>query len=135
MKARMHAVSVLLFTPRGIPLVRDRTKPTPHYWKLPGGKGMPGHDSPAGIAVKKIQKKIGVSLAEGDLTLAHTEDRGDHDFSLFVARLPKVDVVEEKGPDGEEVSFFDPQEMLGMGNLFPNHRPLVQSQLAPHRSR
>ncbi|MBI4118340.1 MAG: NUDIX domain-containing protein [Parcubacteria group bacterium] len=130
MTGRPQTVSVLLFTRHGIPLLKDETKPAPHYWKLPGGKGGPGNETPQGIAIRKIKEKVGISLSAGDLTLVQSQDRGDHDFSFFVARPHRETKPKNRGEGGEIIELFDPQEILDIGDLFPNHRSLVQGQLS-----
>ena len=112
MEPRTQAVAILLFIPGGIPLVRNKSKPDPHYWKLPGGKGIPKHDNTKRIALGKLKKEIGVCLAEKDLTLVHSENRGNHDFSLFIARprLKKNQNSESVDETEKKLNFFHPKQ-------------------------
>lgn len=124
-----HAVAVLIVTPRGIPLVRDPKKPTPVFWKLPGGRG-DATETAKGCAVREIQEELGVSLKESELTAVYSEDKGSHTLTIFRATLTTLPQMKSRGDEGEEIGVFLPRDILAMKDFFPNHRAVIEQILA-----
>ena len=123
-----HAVAVLLVTPNGIPLVRDFNKPSPIFWRLPGGRSE-ATETAESCAVRKLEKKLGVSLSESDLTVVHSEDRGSHVLTIFRADLAVLPQMKLEGDGYEEIGVFLPRDILTKDDFFPNHRKVVGSIL------
>jgi ADP-ribose pyrophosphatase YjhB (NUDIX family) len=118
------AVAVLCIAPEGIPLVRNPRKPTPHFWKLPGGKGKPG-ETPEEAAVRELEEETGIRVSMLDLGLVDQEDRGDHVIYVFRVEVPNLAGLLTRGDEGEEVKVFMPEEILGMKDFFLPHRDAV----------
>lgn len=123
-----NAVAVLIITPQGIPLVRDLKKPSPVFWKLPGGRGEE-NETAEGCAVREIMEEVGMTLSEDQLAVIYTQDKGDHVLTIFQASLPTLPPLKSKGEGDEEVRVFDHQEILTMPDFFPNHRKVVETIL------
>lgn len=80
---------VLVTTPQGIPCVRDTNKPTPHYWKLPGGVGEEG-ETPEQCGVREILEEVGVQLSPNDLHRVDKQELDGHDRYYFLADLREL---------------------------------------------
>jgi ADP-ribose pyrophosphatase YjhB (NUDIX family) len=119
-----YAVSVIVETPDGIPLVSDPKKPIPRYWKFPGGRGETG-ETPAETAARELKEETGIEIEAEDLTLLHSEERADHNFFLFHAKLASPVSLLGMGSEGENVRFFKNAEIDSMLDFFPNHRALA----------
>lgn len=123
-----YAVAIAVHTPSGIPLVSDPKKPVPRYWKLPGGRSMPG-EVPEETAIRELREETGIALTVHDLTLLHEEHRADHGFFLFSATVIRPVTLPEKGGDGELVQIFAEEKIRTMPDFFPNHRVLAHTFL------
>ncbi len=113
-----------------IPLVCDRAKPKPHYWKYPGGKGE-GDETPEATAIREVEEETGIVLTKDALQELFRENRGTHTFVLFEAqaRLPQPG-LKQRGNEGENVALFVPGEMLTMMDFFPSHHRASKMRLA-----
>jgi ADP-ribose pyrophosphatase YjhB (NUDIX family) len=126
-----HATAVLLVTPQGIPVVRDLKKPTPIFWKLPGGRSKESAAETAkGCAIRELTEEIGVSLSENDLTIIYSLDKGNHTLTIFRADLTVLPQIKSQGDDGEEIRVFAPKDLLAEQSFFLNHRKVVEEILA-----
>jgi 8-oxo-dGTP diphosphatase len=123
-----YAVSVIVETPDGIPLVSDPKKPIPRYWKFPGGRGE-AHETPAETASRELMEETGVQIEPKDLTLLHSEERSDHNFFLFHIRLNSPVSLLQIGSEGENIRFFKHEDLKNMPDFFPNHRALAEKFL------
>lgn len=124
-----HAVAVLLITPSGIPLIRDPKKPSPVFWKLPGGRSE-GAETATQCALREVEEEIGISLSADDLTVIHAEDKGSHILTIFQARLAALPQMKSRGNEGEEINLFAPRNIIAMRDFFPNHRKVVGGVLS-----
>ena len=124
-----YAVAVIVVTPQGIPLVWDPKKPSPIYWKFPGGQG-DGLEIREDCAVRELEEETGISLSTGQLQLVAQEDRGDHTFFLFQADLLFLPGLKQQGDEGERIKVFKPRQILGMQDFLPGHHRIGRSILA-----
>lgn len=124
-KTRDQVVAVLVISPDGIPLVRDPKKPTPVYWKAPGGRGNPS-ELAEHVAVREVQDEIGVSLSAEDLFLQDKDDGGSHVRYFYVARVQALRGLKVQGDEHEEVRIFSPQEILSLPDFFRPHRKIFK---------
>lgn len=125
------AAVVMVLTPKGVPMVKDPTKPLPQFWKLPGGKGELGEDGRM-CAARELEGETGIVVDEDDLReIQPEEDRGDHVFSAFCIQLPQVPKgILETGDEGEEVRIFRPAEIRKMrGEILRYHLGLINRTL------
>lgn len=123
------AVAVLIVSPQGIPLVRDPRKPPPRYWKLPGGRGQKP-ETPEHCAIREIRTEIGLALLTGELKEVFREDRDDHSYHFFYARVRDLASLRSAGEEGEIIRVFHAAEALEIEELFPRHRRLAGLILA-----
>ena len=127
MKHSQYAVAILVESPQGIPLVRDPMKPPPLYWKLPGGKSEQG-ESALQAAVRELSEEIGIHLAKQNLRLAHQEQREDHMFILFQAKLSSLPSLKIRGEGDEEIKVFTSKQIANMPDFFPPHKKVLSNQ-------
>src|SRR4051812_38920514 len=118
---RAYAVAVLLITPAGIPLIRDPKKPTPVFWKAPGGRGHRGETAEE-AALREVKEEIGITLKKEDLVIVSKEDKESHVLVLFMAEVNPSEPFKSIGDEGEEIKIFPASEILSMSDFFPNHR-------------
>ena len=123
-----YAVAVLIITPNGIPLIRDPKKPSPVFWKAPGGRSNAGEGSEA-AAIREIKEELGIALQKDDLVLLREEDKGSHVLAFFTAKLEALPALKARGDEGEEIRLFSPEDILSMADFFPNHRKIFESTL------
>jgi len=121
-----YAVAILVDSPQGILLVRDPSKPTPVYWKLPGGRSRKG-ESAKEAASRELNEETGISVPAEDFQLLHQEARNDHSFMLFSATLTSLSQLKTKGEDNEDVALFSRQQIVDMDGFFPPHRKVLSS--------
>ncbi len=114
------AVAVIVETPGGIPLVCDRTKPLPHYWKFPGGRSMPG-EKPVQTAVRELFEETGIRVRQEQLALVREENRGKHSFFLFQVSVSETPALRARGGGGELVKLFPRKGIETMPDFFPSH--------------
>lgn len=126
--AKGHAVAVLVVSPEGIPLIRDPKKPSPIYWKLPGGRG-DASETAEECAIREIQQEIGVLLLAEALEVIFAEDRGNHILTIFRADLPTLPQLNVYGDEGEQIGIFSPTDIISLQDFFPNHRKVVEEVL------
>ncbi len=122
---RDHVVAVLITSPDGIPLVRDRKKPPPLYWKVPGGRGNPGELAEE-VGVREVKAETGLALTADDLILCGKRDANLYILSFFVARVPSLRGIKVQGDEGEEVTVFSTQEVLSLADFFLPHRRVFE---------
>jgi 8-oxo-dGTP diphosphatase len=119
-----YAVSVLIKSPKGIPLVWDPRKKNP-YWKLPGGRSEKD-EFPATTAIREIKEETGLIIKEKDLQLIYKEDRDNHFFVLFKTKLPSLSGLKAIGNEMEQVKIFSVQKIKTLKNFFLNHRKILE---------
>lgn len=123
-----YAVAIIVSTPQGVVVVRDSKKPTPHFWKFPGGRNHPG-ETPPETAQRELQEETGLTLDLNSLTMVHQEARGDaehlHHFFCFKASLANTPTLPARGLSGEEVCYVPKEKIPAMPDFFPNHKPLL----------
>jgi ADP-ribose pyrophosphatase YjhB (NUDIX family) len=132
--APAHAVAIVCVTPAGIPLVRDWNsgKPSPIYWKLPGGTGEFG-ETPEDTALRELEEETGIAL--GDARLLKTlfvEKKRDHTHFFFLVTLDYVPTLAEVGAeDKEEIRMYTREQIARMPGLIlmPSHRPVIEECL------
>lgn len=117
-----YAVAIIVESPQGIPLVRDFKKPSPLYWKLPGGRSEEGETAEE-TAARELQEEIGIILKTETLQLIHQENRGNHVFAVFRTRLPSLLKLKTGGE--EDVKLFTLQQIADMQDFFPPHRKVL----------
>ena len=118
------AAVVLIVTPLGIPLVRDPAKPSPIFWKLPGGHGEAGEDARM-CAVREAKEETGLDLSDSELKEVDVMAKDSHTLTIFQAKLSSLDGLQKEGNEGEEVRVFSPSEILSMDDFMPNHYSAV----------
>ena len=123
-----HAVAILVITPQGIPLVRDPKKPSPVYWKLPGGRSVEGETAEQ-CAVRELEQEVGVYLSSTNLEIMFAEDKGNHILTIFQSQLNNLPLLNSQGNEGEEVGVYTPRQILSMEDFFPNHLKVVKRTL------
>jgi ADP-ribose pyrophosphatase YjhB (NUDIX family) len=116
-----HAVAVLIVTPQGIPLIRDPKKPAPVFWKAPGGRGG-ANETAKSAAAREVREETGLVLSEDNLEPILEENRGSHILTLFIAKLPSLPPLKDRGDEGEEIRAFPAKEVLSLPDFFPNHK-------------
>lgn len=126
--AKGHAVVVLIVSPEGIPLIRDPKKPSPIYWKLPGGRG-DASETAAECAIREIEQEIGILLLEEALEILFSEDRGSHTLTIFRHDFVVLPPLAACGDEGEQIGLFRAREILSLEDFFPNHRRAVEEVL------
>jgi len=118
---RGFAVSVIVITPDGIPLVKEKELNRIPFFKFPGGK-RDGRETPVACAVRELQEETGLVLNPSDLVLLLEQNRRTHDYYLFGARSPSLNGLKKVGDEGEYVGVFSLQDLLvRQGDIFPNH--------------
>jgi 8-oxo-dGTP diphosphatase len=115
-----HATAVLVVTPEGIPLVRDPRKPSPVYWKLPGGRSKEGETAKQ-CAVRELREEVGITLQESDLREVASKDKNGHTMTIFHAELGSLPKLRMVGDEGEEIGVFKASQILDRDDFFPNH--------------
>ncbi len=122
-KYRDFAVIVVLVTPGGIPMVRERRPGRVPYLKFPGGK-RDGEETPEKCAVREMDEETGAKIDPEKLVLLHWEDRDTHDFFVFGLKLPELPVLKHTGDEGEEVGAYSREGLKGRKDVFPKHREI-----------
>ena len=128
-----HAVSVIVITPDGIPLIQDIYKPKPHFWKFPGGR-QEGSETPEVTAQRELAEEVGIELDLEQLELLYQETRpgrdgGGHDFFLFRAVLPETPPMKTRGNEDEHVELISKNALRALienDSFFPNHRQFAE---------
>ena len=123
-----YAVSIIVETPDGIPLVLDPKKPIPRYWKFPGGRNEAG-ESPQDTASRELKEETGIQIEADKLVLLHFEERSDHNFFLFQAKLETTPTLLAHSPEGEQIQLFPREGIKNMPDFFPSHRSLAEKFL------
>lgn len=127
-KLQGAAVAVLIITPQGIPLIKDLKKPSPQYWKLPGGRSDKGETAEE-TALREIKEETGISLRADDLTVIYENDKETHTLMFFKAELDELPPLKEQGDGGEEIAVFSSEKILSLPDFFPNHLNIVKDYL------
>jgi ADP-ribose pyrophosphatase YjhB (NUDIX family) len=116
-----YVAVVLIITPYGVPLVRDRRMLQPHYWKLPGGKGEPG-ETPEKTAARELLEETGLEVKATDLQVIACVQKKNHCIYIFWGELPDVRHIKQNGDEGEEVKVFPTADVPFMEDLLPLHK-------------
>jgi ADP-ribose pyrophosphatase YjhB (NUDIX family) len=106
-----------------IVLVKNESKPVPHFWKFPGGRKEPGETAEE-TAVREIQEETGLIIYKPKLL--SEESRGNHWFYLFEVEVDDFSHLKSIGEDGEIVSLFPNTEINNMVDFFPPHRDILK---------
>jgi len=114
------AAVVLIVTPLGIPLVRDPSKPSPIFWKLPGGHGEAGEDARM-CAIREAKEETGLDLSDSELKEIDVMFKDSHTLTIFQTEIASLNGLQKQGNEGEEVRVFSPSEVLFMDDFMPNH--------------
>ena len=123
-----YASIVLVVGPDNeVALVIERTKPTPHYWKLPGGGGEKGED-PFITALRETEEETGLKIKLQDLHHLVTVPRRNHDQHFFLAITQSFETIAKRGAEGENVARFKLDEIMPMLDFFPPHRTVLEEQ-------
>jgi len=119
------AVAVFIESPEGIPLVRDPHKPSPHFWKFPGGRSEE-NESAQQAAVREIREEVGLNIRIQDLEKVFEEDRGNHFFVFFKTKVSSLEGLTSAGNEDEEVKIFSLNEVRQMEDLHFNHKKALE---------
>lgn len=123
-KASSWLASVVVIGPDNlVPLVMDKSKERPYFWKFPGGRSEPG-ETPTQTARREVEEETG--LVVSDLELLTQEPRSGHVAFLFAATTESFETLKERGNDGEFVRLIHPRELVGMKKFLPQHRDLLR---------
>jgi 8-oxo-dGTP pyrophosphatase MutT (NUDIX family) len=117
---RDFAVIVILVTPQGIPMVRERKPNRIPFLKYPGGK-RDGEETPEQCAAREMEEETGARVDPEKLILLERQDRGTHDFFAFGIKLPELPVLKHTGDEGEEVGVYSREGLKMRKDVFPKH--------------
>lgn len=120
-----YAVVALIVSPQGIPLVKDFKKPSPNYWKLPGGRSEE-KETPTEAIIREIKEEIGLSFKPKDMELIYEEEREGHNFYLFQTNPVSVEGLKSIGNEEEKVKLFLPEEIKNLPDFFPPHLKILK---------
>ena len=119
------AVIVAVDSKDQVPLVIERSKPQPHYWKFPGG-GSDGAETPAQTAQRELYQETGLWLPLEAFIQIDFEDINGHGKYFFFAQTETLESLVETGDEGEEVATFNLGEILsGELKILPAQQKLV----------
>lgn len=128
--------AILVWSPQGIPLVRDPTKPRPHYLKLPGGNGDADLDRDVVDAViRELLEETGIEVSRGEVYPIGAEARRNHTITFFMAYVDDLEErgLKEVGDGGEQVSVCPHEKFWGLisspsrdSDFFEPHRSMLQ---------
>lgn len=117
-KADQSAVVLIVGPGNKVPLVIEPDKPSPHYWKCPGGEHEDG-ESPAEMAAREVEEEVGLRLSPEDLILIATPlILGEHTKFHYLGFATSWDGLKSYGDEGEIVRLLD-LAMLGRLNFLP----------------
>ena len=122
------AVAILVLSPEGVPLVYDESKPLPIFWKLPGGKGKDTDRHAKDAAQRELEEETGVCVPVDDLVPLFSENRGNHNFTLFGVKVSKglnELGLKKRGNEGERVGVFKCDQLDKMMDFFPPHLKML----------
>jgi ADP-ribose pyrophosphatase YjhB (NUDIX family) len=106
------------------PLVKEPTKPKPHYWKLPGGKCEEG-ETPRQTAVREFFEETGLRIKEEWLILIATVEINKYGkkYTLYYFRviLYSFMFLNERGNEGEVVGMFHTDTLKTLPDFMPSH--------------
>lgn len=127
------AAGVLIVTADGlIPSVKDPHKPSPLFWKVPGGT-QEGKETPEECARREVLEECGIdlnTLHPDPLPLLKAEKRdnghGPHTYYMYAVLLNQSsrNLRLKDGVEGEVSKYLKPQEVLGVAYL-PDQQNLV----------
>jgi len=120
-----YAVAVLIITEYGrIILVRDRLRPPPHFWKLPGGHSEKD-ENPWATGTRELVEETGVM--ETKLQVFIRQERNGHNFYGLKARVDYTPLLKTEGSDGEDISTVSSfSEIRRMKDFLPQHKKVLQ---------
>lgn len=127
MNHSQYAVTVLVESPRGIPLVRDPQKPSPLYWKLPGGRSEEG-ETAVQAAIREVKEEIGLAIEVKNIQSVHQENRNNHIFVFFRTKVSSLANLKKRGDEGEDVGIFTFEQISQMPDFFPPHLKVLNDQ-------
>jgi len=121
---RSASALCILDCPDGILLVLERSKPEPHYWKIPGGKAEPSDKSILHTAQRELKEETGILVGVNRIYLLSTIDKGSHDLHICTTVMLKTPEQEMLTPEDEidEARIFSPSDIIS--ELVPNHKIL-----------
>jgi 8-oxo-dGTP diphosphatase len=108
-----------------IVVIKDPSKPTPHYWKFPRGT-REGNENPAQCAARELYEETGIYVPWEQLNLVEKKQRRDHKIFYFMAPKRKSwDGLKKRGNDGEEVAVFTIEELKRSPEYMPSEKYLL----------
>lgn len=121
-----HSAIIMAVGPQDlVPLVIERSKQRPHYWKFPGGTGELG-ETPEETAARELEEETGLDLPSSIFSRVREEVVTHHKIFFFVT-APDFQGLKEQGNDGEEVCLFSLRDILsGKQLILPAHRSFAQ---------
>jgi len=127
MNHSQYAVTILVESPQGIPLVRDPQKLPPLYWKLPGGKSQKGETATQAV-IRELKEEIGLTVETENIQIVHQENRKNHIFVFFRTKVLSLADLKKKGDEGEDVKIFTLKQISQMPDFFPPHLKVLHDQ-------
>lgn len=109
--------------------VLEKSKPMPHYWKMPGGACVRG-ESPQQCAARELYEETGVMIPPEELALFKEYQKPDgHIVYAFVAQVVEIPEHLSVGEGGEIVEEFSIPEILRMlrnGEILPEQSDMIR---------
>lgn len=128
------AVIIAVFDEKSgkVVLVKEPSRPLPHFWKFPGGgieeedvdPQHPLDDHLAADAAAKRETKEETGLDVQVLRLGIMPKK-THTMYLYVG-LADFEQMARTGDDGEIPQAFSVTEIEALKNFMPNHRPILK---------
>jgi len=119
------AALIIIKSGHEVVLVKDESKPSPHYWKLPGGKIEEG-ETPLEGALREAGEEAVTGLNPDDFLHLATVDRKNHLLYVYAVEAPDPCDIRERGEEGEMVRKFLISELDQMVDFFPPHRKILE---------
>ena len=117
----VFAVAILVLDKDNkVVIIKDRTKPTPHYWKLPGGRGEPG-ETIEEAGAREIREETGRNIDISTLKKISRKKKSDHSSFIYFARAISCIDNRTEGNEGEEIRICTTHEFLTITDFFPEH--------------
>lgn len=110
-------------------LIRDKNKPAPAMWKLPGGKSEEGESSEYAL-VRELNEELKINIeipVEKDMIFE--KDCGNHIFRVYRVNSGNKATV---GEEIEKLKMFSVVEIKGMinnGNILPKHAQALNAYM------
>jgi len=120
------AALVFVRGPEGkVVLVLDPEKPTPHFWKFPGGRKEHG-ETPEKTAVRELEEETGIKVLETDISLISEISKKDHTLFVYQVVIENFNSLAKRGIEGEHTAIFFEKELANMVDFFPPHRKILE---------